>query len=81
MWDDHYKIVVPLRPYENYALFLLVYNNDVWIGILLSTLGRDSIESQKVSQKLSSTLHSLRLQFFEFFQLYFLKHLSVQFLG
>ena len=38
MWDDHYKIVVPLRPYENYALFLMVYNNEVWIGILLSVL-------------------------------------------
>ena len=38
MWDDHYKIVVPLRPYQNYALFLMVYNNEVWIGILLSVL-------------------------------------------
>ena len=38
LWDDHYKIVVPLRPYENYALFLLVFNKEVWIALLVSIL-------------------------------------------
>ena len=36
IWDDHYKIVVPLRPYDNYALFLMVFNREVWVAILIS---------------------------------------------
>ena len=36
IWDDHYKIVVPLRPYDNYALFLMVFNREVWLAILIS---------------------------------------------
>ena len=30
--------MVPLRPYENYALFLLVFNEEVWAAILLSII-------------------------------------------
>ena len=36
IWDDHYKIVVPLRPYNNYALFIVVFNREVWVAILIS---------------------------------------------
>ena len=36
LYDDHYKIVVPLRPYNNFALFISVFNSEVWIAVLIS---------------------------------------------
>ena len=35
IWDDHYKVVVPIKPHEDYATFLKVFNYEVWIGILI----------------------------------------------
>ena len=35
IWDDHYKVVVPLKPHKDYATFLKVFNYEVWIGILI----------------------------------------------
>ena len=35
IWPDHYKVVVPLKPYEDYATFLKVFTYSVWIPMII----------------------------------------------